>query len=193
MRVEPRATASTKYYPCAFPAMPHAQRNQCPYFRPTRLWRVERQIQPNHVIMLEILWKTLYMNNFVLFHRGRATLRHEWAVASWAGSTGVIPRPHRKLAWNNTCVVFRRVSEVTGGPNPLKGRQRTCDSSGVAGVHGRRWSLSIRRSVCSFALQYHKKNVYYRCTYPDEIVVYIIHKKFIIYCYWCINVIINNK
>ena len=32
----------------------------------------------------------------------------------------------------------RRVSEVTGGPNPLKGRQRTCDSSGVAGVHGRR-------------------------------------------------------
>ena len=61
-------------------------------------------------------------------------------------STGVIPRPHRKPVWNNTCVVFRRVSEVTGGPNPLTGRQRTCDSSGVAGVHGRRWSLTIRRS-----------------------------------------------
>uniref|UniRef100_A0A2H1X082 SFRICE_040285 n=1 Tax=Spodoptera frugiperda TaxID=7108 RepID=A0A2H1X082_SPOFR len=33
-------------------------------------------------------------------------LRHEWA-----GSTGMIPRPHRKPT-----VVFRCVSEVTGGP-----------------------------------------------------------------------------
>ena len=46
-------------------------------------------------------------------------------------------------------------------PKPLKGRQRTCDSSGVAGVHGRRWSLTIRRSVCSFALLFHKKK---KCT-----------------------------
>ncbi|CAH1647252.1 unnamed protein product [Spodoptera littoralis] len=37
--------------------------------------------------------------------------RHEWA-----GSTGVIPRPHRKPTSNNTFVVFRRVSEVTRGP-----------------------------------------------------------------------------
>ena len=33
---------------------------------------------------------------------------------------------------------FPGLSEVTGGPNPFKGWQRTCDSSGVAGVHGRR-------------------------------------------------------
>ena len=87
-------------------------------------------------------------------------------------------RLHRKSAWNNACVVFRRVSEVTGGPNSLKGQQRTCDSSGVAGVHGRRWSLTIRRSVCSFGLLYHKKGYYlhvillgvnpseYRCHQP---------------------------
>ena len=34
----------------------------------------------------------------IILARGRATLRHEWAVASWEGSTGVIPRPHRKPA-----------------------------------------------------------------------------------------------
>ena len=83
-------------------------------------------------------------------------LRHEWAVASWAGSTGVIPRPHRKLAWNNATVVFRRVIEGTRGPNPLTGRRRTCES-GVAGVHGRLWSLTIRRCVCLFALLSHIK------------------------------------
>ena len=41
--------------------------------------------------------------------------------------------------------MFRRVSEGTGGPlkgRPLKGRQRTCDSSGVAGVNERRWSFA---------------------------------------------------
>ena len=30
------------------------------------------------------------------------------------------PRPHRKPVWINACVVFHRVSEGTGGPNPLK-------------------------------------------------------------------------
>ena len=49
-------------------------------------------------------------------------LRNEWAVASWAGSTGVIPRPYRKQACNNACVVFRRVSEVNEGPNSLEKR-----------------------------------------------------------------------
>uniref|UniRef100_A0A2H1VRJ9 SFRICE_019650 n=1 Tax=Spodoptera frugiperda TaxID=7108 RepID=A0A2H1VRJ9_SPOFR len=39
--------------------------------------------------------------------------RHELA-----GLTGVTPRPHRKSTWNNACVVFRCVSEVTGGPIP---------------------------------------------------------------------------
>ena len=39
-------------------------------------------------------------------------LPHEWAVL-----TGVTPRPNRKPARNNTCVVFRRVSEGTGRPN----------------------------------------------------------------------------
>ena len=90
-------------------------------------------------------------------------LRHKWAVASWAGSTGVIPRPHRKPAWNNAFVVFRRVSEGTGGPKPLKGRQCTCDS-GVAGVQsmGGGRSLTIKRSATSFALLYHKKRITWR-------------------------------
>ena len=48
--------------------------------------------------------------------KGRAMLRHEWA-----GSTGVIPRSHRKPAWNNACVVFRRVSGVPEAQTPLKG------------------------------------------------------------------------
>ena len=69
---------------------------------------------------------------------GRAMLRHEYAVASWAGSNVVIPPP----------------------PPPLKGRQRTCDSSGVAGVHERRWSLTIRQSVRPFALLFHKKKMF---------------------------------
>lgn len=43
--------------------------------------------------------------------RGRATLRHEWAVL-W------IPRRHRKLVWNSSWAVFHLVSEDTGGPYP---------------------------------------------------------------------------
>ena len=49
-------------------------------------------------------------------------------------------------------VLFCRVNEVTGDPNPLKGRQRTCDSSGVAGIRGWRRSLTIRRLVRSYGL-----------------------------------------
>ena len=40
-------------------------------------------------------------------------LRHEWA-----GSPGVIPRPHRKPAGNNACVVFRQVSDGNRRPKP---------------------------------------------------------------------------
>ncbi|CAH1641466.1 unnamed protein product [Spodoptera littoralis] len=41
-------------------------------------------------------------------------LRHEWA-----GSTGVIPRPHRNMTKHNESVVSRRMSEVTGAPITL--------------------------------------------------------------------------
>ncbi|CAH1634907.1 unnamed protein product [Spodoptera littoralis] len=41
-------------------------------------------------------------------------LRHEWA-----GSTRVIPRPHRRPTKHNASVASRRVSEVTGGPITL--------------------------------------------------------------------------
>uniref|UniRef100_A0A2H1W2N6 SFRICE_009869 n=1 Tax=Spodoptera frugiperda TaxID=7108 RepID=A0A2H1W2N6_SPOFR len=37
------------------------------------------------------------------------------AMLEWDGSTGVIPRPHRKPTRNNACVLFCRMSEVTGG------------------------------------------------------------------------------
>ena len=53
---------------------------------------------------------------------------------------------------NYLCIyVFRQVGEGTGGPNPLKGRQRTCDSSGVYGCP---WAAviayyqAIRMLVC---------------------------------------------
>ena len=72
-------------------------------------------------------------------------------------STGVIPRPHRL----NRCETNRRFGRVSERlpeahwhPLNTRGGTRTCDSSGVAGVeYGRRWSnITIRRSVCSFAL-----------------------------------------
>ena len=103
-----------------------------------------------------------------------------------------IIRPHRKPAWNNACVVFRRVSEVTGGPNPLKGRQRACDSSGVAGVHGRRWSLTIRRSVCSFAFLLHTKKQkryytkYLKISYLRNVIYGKINKT-VIKIQWLVN------
>ena len=39
------------------------------------------------------------------------------------------------------------------------------DTHGVAGVHRRRWSLTIRRCVSSFALLSHKKELQYRIEY----------------------------
>lgn len=62
-------------------------------------------------------------------------------------------------------------SQKTGVPlapppkNPLhpsptpktKGWQRNFDASGVADIHGRRYSLTIRQNVCSFTLYYIKK------------------------------------
>uniref|UniRef100_A0A2H1VG13 SFRICE_025305 n=1 Tax=Spodoptera frugiperda TaxID=7108 RepID=A0A2H1VG13_SPOFR len=51
-----------------------------------------------------------------LFRLSIRTSNHS-TVEEYA-STGVIPRPHRKSTLNNACVVFRCVSEVTGGPIP---------------------------------------------------------------------------
>ncbi|CAH0697927.1 unnamed protein product [Spodoptera exigua] len=61
--------------------------------------------------------------------KGRAILQHEWV-----GSTGVIPRPRRNLAWNNHSDVFRRALDgyIPGEDYPVytevpQGLSFTCD------------------------------------------------------------------
>lgn len=46
----------------------------------------------------------------------------------WAGSLGVIPEPHRKLALNNSFVVFQTVSIQTLPFPDRDNGQRTYDS-----------------------------------------------------------------
>uniref|UniRef100_A0A2H1WKH3 SFRICE_007588 n=1 Tax=Spodoptera frugiperda TaxID=7108 RepID=A0A2H1WKH3_SPOFR len=66
---------------------------------------------------------------------GRAMHRHEWA-----GSTGVISRPHRKPTLPEAQFPLSQSSQSpipqqTINVYPPKGRQRTCNASGVSSVH----------------------------------------------------------
>lgn len=60
---------------------------------------------------------------------------------------------HRRTTYPGRAVRVQEAQTSISPPSPSpspKGRQRTCEAFDVAGVYGRRWSLTIKRHVCSF-------------------------------------------
>ena len=114
------------------------------------------------------LWISSYNNYIVcrLPHVGLTLIKIHNTVGETCYSTNGPVRPE----WYHGFTENRRettlalcFAERVRAPEAhtlLKGRQRSYDSSGVAGVHGRRESLAIRWSVCSFARVLHTKKTY---------------------------------
>ena len=118
------------------------------------LWTVYK----SQVRTLHLLFKVIHkVIKCTRFYRARAMLRHEWA-----GSAGVIPRPHRKPPWNNACIVFCWVSTVsTGGPNHLK---RAATHLWLLWCWGCPWAAVIayhQRSHHFVCQPYHIEKVHY--------------------------------
>lgn len=69
------------------------------------------------------------------------------------------PRFHKKSVWNSVSVVFYWMNDETGGPHPNSSPRppphlsKACNAirTPIDGVYGRRWSLTVRRYVYSFA------------------------------------------
>lgn len=107
-----------------------------------------------------------------------------------AGSIGVIPQPHRKPVWKSVSPrelgyrrpICQKLPKIPPIPQPLPAIPLSIthsDTSGVAGFHGRWWSLTaltISRYTCSFAPknkwfeenQFVTPNVYSKCLMPTK-------------------------